>query len=122
MSSRSEMASSHCAEMTDVAKAITTMKIGIGAIDHHTLQVESPAEVADIVRQALKAGIPAERAGPERPICGMGREGDGAVAARVLQDGRAGPVASNLVKKELGLPVVESQAADPTMSLLRIAK
>src|SRR5258708_10910507 len=67
------MGSSHCAEMEDVGAAIKTMKIGIGAIDHHTLQVESPEEVATIIRRALKV-IPAERLVLSSD-CGMGREG-----------------------------------------------
>jgi 5-methyltetrahydropteroyltriglutamate--homocysteine methyltransferase len=49
------------------------MKVCIGAIDHHTLQVESPAEVADLVRTAL-THIPAERLVLSSD-CGMGREG-----------------------------------------------
>src|SRR4029077_4212268 len=57
-----EMASSHCVDLEAVGQAITTMKVGIGVIDHHTLQVEAPEEVATIVRQALKV-IPAERLG-----------------------------------------------------------
>ena len=32
----------------------------IGAIDHHTLQIETPQEVAEVIRAALKV-IPAER-------------------------------------------------------------
>src|SRR5947199_8695406 len=68
-----EMASSHCAEMEDVGKAITSMKVGIGVIDHHTLQVEAPDEVATIVRQALTV-IPAERLVLSSD-CGLGREG-----------------------------------------------
>ena len=36
------------------------MKIAIGVIDHHTLQVESPDEVADLVRQALSISRPSD--------------------------------------------------------------
>ena len=113
-----EMASSHCAEMEDVAKAITTMKIGIGAIDHHTLQVESPEEVATIVRKALTV-IPAERL-VFSSDCGMGREGMSRRHAFYKMVALVQGV--NLVKKELGLPVTPSQAADPAFSLLRIAQ
>ena len=56
----------------------------IGVIDHHTLQIERPDEVAALIREALKH-IP-----PERLIissdCGMGREGMGRRHAG-LQDG-----------------------------------
>jgi 5-methyltetrahydropteroyltriglutamate--homocysteine methyltransferase len=111
-----EMASSHCAEMADVGKAITSMKVGIGVIDHHTLQVESPEEVATIVRQALTV-IPAERLVLSSD-CGMGREGMSRRHAFYKMVALVQGV--NLVKKELGLPPTESQAADPKFSLLRI--
>jgi len=45
----------------------------IGVIDHHTLQIERPDQVADLIREALR------HVAPERLIissdCGMGREG-----------------------------------------------
>ncbi|HUK34051.1 MAG TPA: cobalamin-independent methionine synthase II family protein [Vicinamibacterales bacterium] len=113
-----EMASSHCAEMADVGKAITGMKVGIGVIDHHTLQVESPEEVATIVRQALKV-IPAERLVLSSD-CGMGREGMSRRHAFYKMVALVQGV--NVVKKELGLPLTESVAADPKWSLLRIKK
>src|SRR5687767_15704375 len=49
-----EMKSSNMLDLEDVGRVITEKKVVIGAIDHHTLQVESPAEVADVARQALK--------------------------------------------------------------------
>ena len=111
-----EMASSHCAELEDVGQAITTMKVGIGVIDHHTLQVESPEEVAAIVRRALKV-IPAERLMLSSD-CGMGREGMSRRHAFYKMVALVQGV--NVVKKELGLPVTPSQAADPKFSLMRI--
>jgi len=113
-----EMASSGAAELEDVGKAITEKKIGIGVIDHHTLQVESPDQVADLVRRALKV-IP-----PERLVlssdCGMGREG---MSRRHAYYKMVSLVqGANIVKKEQGLPVTQSLAADPAFSLLRIAK
>jgi len=113
-----EMASSHCAEMEDVGQAITSMKIGIGAIDHHTLQVESPEDVAAIVRKALTV-IPAERLVLSSD-CGMGREGMSRRHAFYKMVALVQGV--NVVKKELGLPLAESVAADPKWSLLRIKK
>ena len=112
-----EMASSHCAEMEEVGQAITTMKIGIGVIDHHTLQVESPEEVATIVRRALKV-IPAERLVLSSD-CGMGREGMSRRHAFYKMVALVQGV--NTVKQELGLPVTPSQAADPKFSLIRTA-
>src|SRR5438046_5483583 len=55
-----EMKSSNALDLEPVCKQITGKKIGIGVIDHHTLQVESPDEVADLLRQALKY-LPPER-------------------------------------------------------------
>ena len=68
-----EMKSSNAMDLEDVGKAITGMKVCIGAIDHHTLQVETPGEVAALIRQALQV-IPAERLVVSSD-CGMGREG-----------------------------------------------
>jgi 5-methyltetrahydropteroyltriglutamate--homocysteine methyltransferase len=112
-----EMASSHCAEMEDVGQAITTMKIGIGVIDHHTLQVEAPEEVATIVRRALKV-IPAERLVLSSD-CGMGREGMSRRHAFYKMVALVQGV--NTVKQELGLPMTPSPAADPKFSLIRTA-
>ena len=77
--------------------------------------VDITDEVADLVRQALKV-IPAERLVLSSD-CGMGREG---MSRRhsfykmvALVQG------TNIVKKELGLPVTDSLAADPKLSLLR---
>ncbi len=110
-----EMASSQCADLEDVGKHITSMKVGIGAIDHHTLQVESPEEVATLVRQALRV-IPKERLILSSD-CGMGREGMSRRHAFYKMVALVQGV--NLVKQELGLPVTPSLAADPKLSLIR---
>ena len=110
-----EMKSSNCADLEDVGRHITTMKVGIGAIDHHTLQVESPEEVATLVRQALKV-IPAERLVLSSD-CGMGREGMSRRHAFYKMVALVQGV--NIVKKELGIPYAESLAADPKFSLIR---
>jgi 5-methyltetrahydropteroyltriglutamate--homocysteine methyltransferase len=113
-----EMASSGATELEDVGKAISGKKIGIGVIDHHTLQIESPDQVAALVRKALE-GIP-----PERLVlssdCGMGREGMSRRHAYYKMVSLV--LGVNIVKKELGLPVAESLAADPAFSLLRMTK
>jgi 5-methyltetrahydropteroyltriglutamate--homocysteine methyltransferase len=111
-----EMKSSNMMDLEDVGRAITEKKVVIGAIDHHTLQVESPAEVADVARQALKY------ISPERLIlssdCGMGREG---MSRRHAFYKMVSLVqGANIVRKELGLPLAESLGADPKMSLLRM--
>jgi 5-methyltetrahydropteroyltriglutamate--homocysteine methyltransferase len=110
-----EMASSGAAELEDVGKAITGKKVVIGAIDHHTLQVESPDEVAALVRRALKV-IPAERLILSSD-CGMGREGMSRRHAFYKMAALVQGV--NVVRKELGLPVAECLAADPKFSLIR---
>ena len=55
------------------ARSSQDKKISIGVIDHHTLQVETPEEVAAQIRRALKH-IPADRLMISTD-CGMGREG-----------------------------------------------
>jgi 5-methyltetrahydropteroyltriglutamate--homocysteine methyltransferase len=112
-----EMVSSGATELDDVCKAIDTKKIVIGAIDHHTLQVESPDQVAALVRRALKL-VPAERLILSSD-CGMGREGMSRRHAFYKMVSLVQGV--NIVKKELGLPIAESRAADPAFSLLRFA-
>src|SRR6202043_514319 len=106
--------SSGAVDLPDIGRQITKMKIGIGAIDHHTLQVESPEEVADLVRLALKH-IPAERLVLSSD-CGMGREG---MSRRHAFYKMAALVqGTNIVRKELGLPQAECLAADPRYSLV----
>ena len=110
-----EMKSSNLLDLEEVGKAITEKKVAIGAIDHHTLQVETPGEVADVIRAGLKH-IPAERLILSSD-CGMGREG---MSRRHAFYKMVSLVqGTNLVKKELGLPVIESLAADPKFSLIR---
>ena len=113
-----EMASSGATELEDVGRTITGKKIGIGVIDHHTLQIESPDDVASLVRRALEV-IP-----PERLIlssdCGMGREGMSRRHALYKMVSLVQGV--NVVRKERGLPVTPSLAADPKFSLLRTTK
>ena len=93
-------------------------KIAIGVIDHHVLQVERPEEIAEHIRRALKY-IPVERLVISSD-CGMGREGMSRrhayykIVALVL--------GTNIVRKELGLPVAEVLAADGRYSLVEQAK
>jgi 5-methyltetrahydropteroyltriglutamate--homocysteine methyltransferase len=113
-----EMKSSNAMDLEAVCKQITGKKIAIGVIDHHTLQVESPEEVADLLRQALKFISPDRLA--VCTDCGMGREGMSRrhayykIVSMVL--------GTNMVRKELGLPQAECLAADSRYSLVVSAK
>jgi 5-methyltetrahydropteroyltriglutamate--homocysteine methyltransferase len=110
-----ETSSSGAMDLEAIGKQITNMKVGIGVIDHHTLQVESPAQVAELVRLALQS-IPAERL-MLMSDCGMGREG---MSRRHAFYKMASLVqGTNIVKKELGLPEAPCLAADPRYSLIR---
>jgi 5-methyltetrahydropteroyltriglutamate--homocysteine methyltransferase len=85
----------------------------IGVIDHHTLQVERPDQVAELIRTALRY-IP-----PERLVissdCGMGREGMSRRHAAYKMVAMV--LGTNIVRQELGLPEAECLAADPRFSL-----
>jgi 5-methyltetrahydropteroyltriglutamate--homocysteine methyltransferase len=110
-----ETRSSGAMDLDAIGKQITGKKIGIGVIDHHTLQVESPEEVAELTRLALKH-IPAERL-ILCSDCGMGREGMS--RRHALYKMASLVLGSNIVRKELGIAPAESLAADPRFSLIR---
>ncbi len=105
-----ETADNNGAEIAEIAAAVSKdKKICIGVVSHRTLQVEMPEDVAALIRKALKH-IP-----PERLIlssdCGFGRQGMSRIHAfykmiAIVQG-------ANIVRRELGLPVVEVLAADP---------
>src|SRR5213080_1720994 len=103
-----ETRSSGAIDLEAIGKQITNKKIGIGVIDHHTLQVESPEEVAELIRLALKH-IPAERL-VICSDCGMGREGMSRRHAlyKMVSLVRG----TNIVRRELGIPEAECLAAD----------
>ena len=110
-----ETCSSGPGDLKAIGEVIKDKKVVIGVIDHHTLQIERPDQVADIVREALK------HTPPERLVissdCGMGREGMSRRHAFYKMVALVQGV--NIVKKELGIPVTESLAADPKFSLIR---
>jgi 5-methyltetrahydropteroyltriglutamate--homocysteine methyltransferase len=85
----------------------------IGVINHHTLQVERPEQVAALIREALK-NIPAERLMISSD-CGMGREGMGRRHATYKMVSMV--LGTNIVRKELGLPEAQCLAADGRYSL-----
>jgi 5-methyltetrahydropteroyltriglutamate--homocysteine methyltransferase len=108
-----ETCSSGPGDLNAIGRVITDKKVVIGVVDHHTLQVERPDEVAGLIREALKH-IP-----PERLIissdCGMGREGMSRRHASYKMVAMV--LGTNIVRKELGLPEAECLAADPRYSL-----
>jgi 5-methyltetrahydropteroyltriglutamate--homocysteine methyltransferase len=112
-----ETRSSGALDLAAIGEQISDMKIAIGVIDHHTLQVESPEEVAELVRLALE-NIP-----PERLVlctdCGMGREGMSRRHAHYKMVSLV--LGVNIVRRELGLPEAECLAADARYSLIRSA-
>jgi 5-methyltetrahydropteroyltriglutamate--homocysteine methyltransferase len=110
-----ETKSSNAIDLEAIGQAITDKKVCIGVIDHHTLQVESPGEVADLVRRALKM-IPVERLAVSSD-CGMGREGMS--RRHAFYKMVALVQGTNVVRQELGLPVASSLGADPRFSLIR---
>jgi 5-methyltetrahydropteroyltriglutamate--homocysteine methyltransferase len=108
-----ETCSSGPGDLKAIGETIKDKKIVIGVIDHHTLQVERPDQIAALIREALKH-IP-----PERLIissdCGMGREGMGRRHAGYKMVAMV--LGTNIVRKEIGLPEAECLAADQRYSL-----
>ena len=114
-----ESASAHGMDLEAFGKIISSdKKICIGVIDHHSLQVERPEEIADHLRKALKF-IPAERLVISSD-CGMGREGMSRRHAYYKTVSMV--LGTNMVRKELGLPQADVLAADPRYSLVVPAK
>ena len=110
-----ETRSSGETDLPAIGRQITSMKVGIGVIDHHTLQVESPQEVATAARHALEH-IPADRL-VLCTDCGMGREG--MRRRHALYKMASLVLGANIVRAELGAPEAECLIADPRYSLVR---
>jgi len=109
-----ETCSSGPGDLKAIGEVIKDKKVVIGVIDHHTLQVERPDQVAALIREALKH-IPAERLIISSD-CGMGREGMSRRHATYKMVAMV--LGTNIVRKELGLPEAECLAADPRYSLV----
>jgi len=109
-----ESVSSDGMDLEAIGQHITDMKVAIGVIDHHSLQVERPEAVAEHIRRALKS-IPAERLVISSD-CGMGREGMS--RRHALYKMGALVQGTNIVRKELGVPQAECLLADPKLSLV----
>ena len=83
-------------------------KIAVGVVDHRNLHIESPDQIAALLRRAL------EHIAPERLLvssdCGFGREG---MTRRIAFYKMVALVrGTNIVRAELGLPEAECRAAD----------
>lgn len=108
-----ETCSSGTGDLKAIGEIVTDKKIAIGVVDHHSLQVERPDEVAALIREALEH-IPAERL-IVTSDCGMGREGmNRRHAAYKLVAMVQG---TNIVRAELGLPLATVLAEDPRYSM-----
>ena len=104
-----ECASTGGKDIPAIGRYKTDKKIAIGVISHLKTQVETPDEVATLIRKAL------EHIPPERLIvttdCGFGREG---LSRRIAFYKMVALVeGTNLVRRELGLPEAEVRASDP---------
>jgi len=109
-----EYCSTGGADLAAIGRGITTKKVALGVVDHHVLQVESPDEVAALIRRALEH-IPKERLVLSSD-CGMGREG---MSRRHAFHKMVSIVqGTNIVRRELGLPEATSLAADERFSLI----
>jgi 5-methyltetrahydropteroyltriglutamate--homocysteine methyltransferase len=108
-----ESVSSDGMDLEAIGQHITDMKVAIGVIDHHSLQVERVDAVADHIRLAMQH-IPAERLVISSD-CGMGREGMS--RRHALYKMGALVQGTNIVRKELGAPEAECLLADPKYSL-----
>jgi len=108
-----ETCSSGTGDLKAIGEIVVDKKVVIGVVDHHTLQIERPDEVAALIREALKH-VP-----PERLVissdCGMGREGMSRRHATYKMVAMV--LGTNIVRKELGLPEAQCLAADPRYSL-----
>jgi 5-methyltetrahydropteroyltriglutamate--homocysteine methyltransferase len=112
-----ETCSSGPADLQAIGRIIQDKKIVIGVIDHHTLQIERPEQVAALIRTALEY-IPPERLMISSD-CGMGREGMSRRHATYKMISMV--LGTNIVRAELGLPQAQCLAADPRYSLTTTA-
>jgi 5-methyltetrahydropteroyltriglutamate--homocysteine methyltransferase len=104
-----ETADNGGAELADIASAISAdKKICIGGVTHRTLQVETPQQVAELVRRALA------HIRPERLLissdCGFGRQGMSRIHAFYKMVALTKGV--NIVRLELGLEPSRVLAAE----------
>jgi 5-methyltetrahydropteroyltriglutamate--homocysteine methyltransferase len=109
-----ECANSGGMDLASIGKTIdSAKKVAVGVIDHRNLQVETPEQVAALLRKAL------EHIPPERLVvssdCGFGREG---MSRRIAFYKMVAIVrGTNIVRAELGLPEAECRASDARFTL-----
>ncbi|WP_437670879.1 hypothetical protein [Sorangium sp. So ce131] len=110
-----EAASDGGAALPAIGKIISKdKKVCVGGVHHRSLEVETPEQVASIIRKALRF------IEPERLIissdCGFGRQGMSRMHAfhKMVSLVRG----ANLVRRELGLEEAPCLAAEPRYSLL----
>jgi len=110
-----ETAETEAAEIAEIAAAVSKdKKICIGVVNHRTLQVETPDQVAGLIRKALK------HVAPERLVvssdCGFGRQGMSRTHAfyKMVAIVRG----TNIVRRELGLAEAPVLAAEPRFALI----
>jgi 5-methyltetrahydropteroyltriglutamate--homocysteine methyltransferase len=94
-------------------KGQTRTKVAVGVVSHRTLQVESPAEVAELARRALRH-IDAENLILSSD-CGFGRGG----ANRLIAYYKAAAIAqgADIVRRELGGEPRSIPACDPALQV-----
>ena len=101
-------------DLEAIGSHIKEKKVCIGVVDHHTLQVETPDQVAEMIRRALKH-VPAERL-VLASDCGMGREG---MSRRHAFHKMVSIVlGTNIVRRELGVPEARCLAAEEQFSMV----
>jgi len=109
-----ETCSSGGMDLAAIGARIRSQKVCIGVVDHHTLQVEAPEQVAGLIRKALEH-IPAERL-VLASDCGMGREGMSRRHAFYKMVSIV--LGTNLVRRELGLAPAQCLAAESGYSMI----
>ena len=109
-----ETCSSGGMDLEAIGKRIRDKKVCVGVVDHHSLQVETPDQVATLIRKAL------QYIAPERLVlasdCGMGREGMSRRHAFYKMVSIV--LGTNLVRRERGLPEAPCLAADERYSMV----
>ena len=112
-----EGASNGCADVELYGRVISEdKKIAVGILDHRSLQVERPEQVAALIRRCLR------HIEPERLIltsdCGFGRQGMSRIQAfyKMVSLVRG----ANIVRRELGLDEVYVPATDPKLSMVPV--
>ena len=109
-----ETCSSGGMDLEAIGKKMRDKKVCIGVVDHHTLQVETPEQVAGLIRKALEH-IPAERL-VLASDCGMGREGMSRRHAFYKMVSIV--LGTNLVRRELGMAEAPCLAAEARYSMI----